>query len=30
MLTRNEVLDFVAERMTLYDIPMKFTRGRRR
>ncbi|RKH30383.1 DUF2380 domain-containing protein [Corallococcus praedator] len=26
-LTRNDVLDIVAERMKLYDIPMKFTQG---
>jgi hypothetical protein len=30
MLTRNEVLDIVAERMKFYDIPMNFTLGRRR
>ncbi|WP_205522547.1 DUF2380 domain-containing protein [Myxococcus eversor] len=30
MLTRNEVLDIVAERMRSYDIPMKFTKGRSR
>ncbi|RYZ33899.1 MAG: DUF2380 domain-containing protein, partial [Myxococcaceae bacterium] len=27
MLTRNEVLDIVAERMKLYGIPMMFTKG---
>jgi hypothetical protein len=30
MLTRNEVLDIVAERMKFYDIPMNFTPGTRR
>jgi hypothetical protein len=30
MLTRHEVLDIVAARMKLYDIPMRFTPGRRR
>jgi hypothetical protein len=30
MLTRNEILNIVAENMKLYDIPMKFTNGRRR
>ncbi|WP_330950072.1 DUF2380 domain-containing protein [Corallococcus macrosporus] len=29
-LTRNEILNIVAENMKLYDIPMKFTKGRRR
>ncbi|MFY2559904.1 DUF2380 domain-containing protein [Corallococcus terminator] len=29
-LTRNEVLSIVAENMRLYDIPMKFTKGRSR
>ncbi|WP_342394507.1 DUF2380 domain-containing protein [Myxococcus fulvus] len=29
-LTRNEVLSIVAENMKLYDIPMKFTKGRSR
>jgi len=29
-LTRNEILDIVAERMRFYDIPMNFTPGRRR
>ena len=27
MLTRNEILNIVAERMRDYDIPMNFTRG---
>ncbi|WP_341870969.1 DUF2380 domain-containing protein [Corallococcus llansteffanensis] len=30
MLTRNEVLDIVAERMRFYAIPMRFTKGSRR
>ncbi|WP_163994394.1 DUF2380 domain-containing protein [Pyxidicoccus caerfyrddinensis] len=30
MLTRNEILNIVASRMKRYDIPMKFTQGRRR
>jgi hypothetical protein len=30
MLTRNEILKIVASRMKRYDIPMKFTKGRRR
>nr|WP_323390216.1 DUF2380 domain-containing protein [Myxococcus qinghaiensis] len=30
MLTRNEVLDIVAERMTDYRIPINFTPGRMR
>jgi hypothetical protein len=30
MLTRNEILNIVAERMQLYGIPMNFTPGRRR
>ncbi|MFP2933434.1 DUF2380 domain-containing protein [Pyxidicoccus sp. 3LG] len=30
MLTRNKVLDIVAERMKFYGIPMNFTPGRRR
>jgi hypothetical protein len=30
MLTRNEILNIVAENMKFYDIPMKFTQGRRR
>ncbi len=30
MLTREEVLNIVAERMTRYDIPMNFTSGRGR
>ncbi|MCP3143858.1 DUF2380 domain-containing protein [Pyxidicoccus xibeiensis] len=30
MLTRNEILNIVAENMKLYDIPMKFTKGRSR
>ncbi|NVJ22646.1 DUF2380 domain-containing protein [Myxococcus sp. AM011] len=29
-LTRNEILNIVAENMKLYDIPMKFTKGRSR
>ncbi|MFY2556787.1 DUF2380 domain-containing protein [Corallococcus terminator] len=29
-LTRNEILNIVAENMKLYDIPLKFTKGRRR
>ena len=30
MLTRNEILKIVAQRMRLYDIPMNFALGRRR
>jgi len=30
MLTRSDVLKIVAQRMKEYDIPMKFTPGRRR
>jgi len=30
MLTRNEILNIVAERMKRYDIPMNFTSGRGR
>lgn len=30
MLTRNQVLSIVAERMKFYDIPMNFTSGKRR
>ncbi|KFE72287.1 hypothetical protein DB31_0549 [Hyalangium minutum] len=30
MLTRNQVLEFVEERMRFYDIPMNFAAGRRR
>ena len=30
MLTRNKVLDIVAERMKFYGVPMNFTQGRRR
>ncbi|MFP2934563.1 DUF2380 domain-containing protein, partial [Pyxidicoccus sp. 3LG] len=30
MLTRNAILKIVAENMKRYDIPMKFTKGRRR
>jgi hypothetical protein len=29
-LTRNEILEIVAERMEEYNLPMRFTRGRRR